>query len=119
MASAEFKVTVTPKGGTKAGWAILYFAWNGSFDPPPVLRPIPPSAWKADGEGKFSATIRLKRGQYCLQGDVVPGESKISIDLTPRPTLAPPSEKWPLTVEVPPTRTRAVGTILFDVGEGS
>lgn len=112
----QYKVTVSPKSGENNGrWSVVYYNWNGAFGPD--HHPIAITGWQADGEKKFSTTIELTPGQHILQADVVLGEDKVSVSLSPVPALAPPiTQPWPLEVERS-NATHAVGVRYFIAGD--
>jgi hypothetical protein len=110
----QFEVKATPASGQIGRWAVTIFPATGSLSPREAYYPI--DDWTADHEGNFTAaTPDLPAGDYYLQGDVVTGETKLTVALTPAPTLTPPvTAPWPLVV-TRTQRTHVVGVRYFTV----
>lgn len=110
----RYQVKATPASGRIGRWAVTIFGAPESFSPRPPIYPI--DNWHGDGEGNFLATTDdLPAGNYYVQGDVVTDETKLTVALTPEPTLTPPvTAKWPLVV-TRTQRTHVVGVRYFTV----
>ena len=107
-------VTVSHTDGTPAGWMIQCFKWQDGTEPNPQQIPL---VMIKRGH-VFVGTMDLDDGEYGLDCDLRAGV-ELTIDLDPQsPIFQPPGTAWPVTVTVPPLRTRDIFSFYFRVGAG-